>query len=66
MPGLKTESHRDQRHAEHADDDGAWNFPRGKTGDDKEAHSSEKGLRLGQVAERDKCHGIVGDDARVR
>jgi hypothetical protein len=65
VPGLKTESDRDQRHAEHADDDAAWNFPRGETGDDKEARSSEKGLRLPQIAERDQRHGIVGDDARV-
>jgi hypothetical protein len=65
VPGLKTESDRDQRYAEHADDDAAWNFPRGETGDDKEARSSEKGLRLPQIAERDQRHGIVGDDARV-
>jgi hypothetical protein len=58
VPGLKTESDRDQRYAEHADDDAAWNFPRGETGDDKEARSSEKGLRLPQIAERDQRHGM--------
>ncbi|HET7446486.1 MAG TPA: hypothetical protein VFJ49_00930, partial [Methyloceanibacter sp.] len=55
----------DQRHAKHADDDGARNLLRGETGNDQEACGGKKSLGFGQVPKGDERHRVVGDDARI-
>lgn len=65
VPRLEPEGDGKQRSGEHADDDGARDFSRGKPRDRKEPADREQRFWPRQIAERDERDGVVGNDPCV-